>query len=51
MQDFELIEIRGGAIRFNSTLLNAVSRLLNTITDLGRTVGTSIRMITSGRRC
>ena len=51
MQDFELIEIRGGAIRFGSTFLNSVSRMLNTITDLGRTVGTSIRMLISGRRC
>lgn len=51
MKDEELIEIKGGSIRFGSTLLNSVSRILNTITDLGRTVGTSIRMLVSGRRC
>ena len=51
MKKEELIEINGGSIRFGSTFLNSVSRALNTITDLGRTVGTAIRMLVTGRRC
>jgi len=35
-----LINIKGGAI--SSTLLNAFSRLISTVIDLGRTVGSSI---------
>ena len=31
--------------------LNAASRALTTIMDFGRTVGTSIRMLVSGKRC
>ena len=45
----ELHEISGGA--FTATFLNAFSRAVNTILDFGRTVGTSIRMIISGKRC
>lgn len=51
MNEFELQEVVGGAFNWNSTALNAISRGINTILDLGRTVGTSIRMLISGKRC
>ena len=51
LQDYELYGIVGGRVSFSASLLNALSRGINTILDLGRTLGTSIRMITSGRRC
>ena len=50
MTDQELIVISGGGW-LTATFLNAVSRALTTIADLGRSVGTSIRMIVSGKRC
>ena len=47
----ELHFIVGGAFNFNSTFLNSAVRGFNTILDLGRTVGTAIRMLISGKRC
>ena len=51
LQDCELYTIIGGRINFSAALINAFSRGVNTILDLGRTLGTSIRMIASGKRC
>ena len=49
ISDVKLCEIKGGGI--TATLLNAFSRGVNTVLDFGRTVGTSIYMIISGKRC
>ncbi len=49
MNEKELIETVGGAI--TATWFNSISRIIDTICDLGRTVGTAINMIFSGRRC
>lgn len=51
MSEFELQTVVGGAFSWNSTALNAISRGINTILDLGRTFGTSLRMMISGRKC
>ena len=51
MKELELQEITGGAFSWNSTALNAISRGVNTILELGRTFGTSLRMLFSGKRC
>lgn len=51
IEQYELYSIVGGKINFSATLVNAFSRGINTILDLGRTFGTSIRMLVSGRRC
>lgn len=45
----ELILIKGGA--FSSTLLNSVSRLIDTLLKLGQTVGTAIRRSFSKNYC
>lgn len=45
----ELYEIKGGA--FNASAFNAVARLINTIFDLGRSVGSSIRRLFSRNYC
>jgi len=45
----ELINIKGGA--FSSTLLNSVSRLIETLLKLGQTVGTAIRRSVSKKYC
>ncbi len=48
----ELKQICGGATSFwNSTLFNAVARTISTISELGRTLGTSVRMIFSRKVC
>ena len=51
MQDIELISVYGGGFSFTATFLNALSRSINTIMDFGRSVGTSIRMLVTGKRC
>lgn len=45
----ELICIRGGGI--SATLVNAVSRLVGTLLNLGQLVGTSIRRSISKKYC
>lgn len=51
ISDKELYVIRGGAFSFSATFLNSVSRFINAALDAGRTLGTSIRMLMSGRKC
>lgn len=46
----ELINIIGGA-NLNGTLINAFARGLNTILDIGRSLGTAIIRIVRGRIC
>ena len=50
MSNEELILISGGGW-ISAALVNAGSRALNTIIDFGRTLGTSIRMLVTGKRC
>ena len=45
----ELLEIKGGAI--SGTLINAFLRGINSLLDLGRSLGTAIRRIQLGRFC
>lgn len=45
----ELLEIKGGAI--SGTLINAFVRGINSLLDLGRSLGTAIRRIQLGLFC
>jgi len=45
----ELLKINGGSI--SGTMINAFSRALNSLLDLGRSFGTAIRRISSGNLC
>lgn len=47
----DLALISGGAFKFTASIFNAFSRTINTILDMGRTVGTSIRMYVTKKRC
>lgn len=49
MTNEELITVRGGGI--TATLLNSVSRLVETILNLGQIVGSSIRRSVSKKAC
>ncbi len=49
LKEQELNEITGGAI--TATLFNSIARLINTVLDLGRTVGSSIRRISNRNYC
>lgn len=47
----ELMQIDGGASWFSAALLNAGARAVNTLLDLGRSLGTSIRRLVNGSYC
>lgn len=49
INDKELKNIYGGSI--TATFLGAISRCINSISDLGRSLGSSIRRIQTGRYC
>ncbi len=49
LKEIELYELKGGAI--TSNLLNSVARLITTVLELGRTVGSSIRRIYNKNYC
>lgn len=51
MSNEVLINIYGGGFSLTATWLNAIARTINTIMDIGRSVGTSLRMIISGSKC
>ena len=50
MSKEELVKVKGGGV-LTATFLNAISRAVETIYDLGRSLGSSIRMIISGTKC
>jgi len=49
MSDTELMMIQGGAISGN--FLNYLSKLITTILDIGRTIGSAINYMRNGRTC
>ncbi len=49
LNEVELYEMKGGAI--TATFFNSIARLINTVLDLGRTVGSSIRRIVTRNYC
>ena len=48
MKDEELVLIKGG---ITTTLLNSVARIISVIFNIGKSIGTSIRMIRSKTSC
>lgn len=49
MNDTSLMEVNGGAI--SGTLLSAVVKLADTMYKLGKSLGSSIRILLTGSRC
>jgi len=50
MTEQELINTTGGT-RLNASWLNAISRGIDTVYNLGKSVGTIIRMLISKTKC
>ena len=50
LNDKELMQIEGGA-GITAAFLNAASRALSTLMDIGRSLGTSIRRMVNGSYC
>ncbi len=50
LEKTELLEIQGG-LKFSASLLSSVVRGVNSLLELGRSIGTAIRRISTGRLC
>ncbi len=51
MSQEELINTTGGGFKISASMINAVCRGISVLYDLGRALGTAIRMSISGRKC
>ena len=49
MSNEELMQVQGGA--FSATMLNAIVKAVNTVFELGQTVGSAIRRLSAGSIC
>lgn len=50
LKEKELININGGAT-ISGTLLNAIAKLISTVFEVGKAVGSAISMIKNGSKC
>ena len=50
MNDIEMLNIKGG-MSINGNLLSAISRMLNLVLEIGRSIGSSISRYKSGNKC
>ena len=46
----ELYQVKGG-IKISGTLVNSVARLVNSLLEAGRSLGSGLRRLISGRLC
>ncbi|MDO4963267.1 MAG: bacteriocin [bacterium] len=51
LNNCELMNIEGGASFITASFLNAASRAISTIMDIGRSLGSSIRRAINGSYC
>lgn len=51
LTDNELYEVIGGATSTTSSIINSITKLLSTVLDIGRTIGSSLRYAISGKKC
>ena len=47
----KLLTVTGGATTISGTLLSAVAKLITTVLDVGRAIGSAISMAKSGNKC
>ena len=50
MKEEELIKVRGGSL-FNASLINAVTRGAEFVYKIGRSLGSTFKMLITGRKC
>ena len=49
LKEYEMTNISGGGIA--SPLINAISKMISTLYDIGEKTGSSIRRLVSGKYC
>lgn len=50
-EESELREIIGGATKLSGSIINAFAKGINTILDVGRSLGSAIRRLYNGSLC
>lgn len=50
LENYQLIKVQGGGA-ISGTLLNSIGRVIESVMDVGRSLGTAIRMIYSKKTC
>ena len=50
-KDEELYDITGGALAFNSSVLNAIVAGAKIVLEIGRSLGSALKRSTSGNTC
>ena len=50
LNNLELLEIAGG-VNWTGTFFNAIARAIDTVMDVGRSLGSAIRRIANGSMC
>ena len=51
LNDKQLMNIEGGANWFTASFFNAAARAIETVLGVGRSLGSSIRRLVSGKTC
>jgi hypothetical protein len=51
MKKEELLKVQGGASGVSATMLNAIARCVDVLYNLGRALGTGIRMVSGKKYC
>lgn len=51
IEDYDLIMITGGGVSLSSSLINSISKMITTLLDLGRNVGSGIRYALGNKTC
>ena len=51
MSELELINIVGGSASVSGTFINAICKFINTLLELGRTIGSAIYYQRNGKSC
>lgn len=50
MKNIDLFEVKGGT-NISGTFINSIAKIISSFLEIGRTIGTALRMIKSGRKC
>lgn len=50
LKNYEMLKIEGG-LNISGTLLNSIAKLITTIFDIGKAIGSAISMTKSGKKC
>ena len=51
IEETNMLEIIGGASNISGAVVNAIVKLVTTLFDIGKSIGTAINMAANGKKC